>query len=125
MTFIAGRWWHNPRTVKGVLLAVAVLLSGCYGLPTTPKPPAGCGFPDGTHFAFIGMASETELGFPNGDWHIGRWWVSSEWLPWVGHGIPGYVIPPPSPKACGVFPDSMAFLSLPRDWHPPFDASSS
>jgi hypothetical protein len=117
--------------VKGVLLAVAILLSGCYGLPTTPLPPAGCPFPEGTHFSFIGKASEADLGFPNGDWHVADWWVSSERLPWVGHGLPkpgapDMRIPPPSPLACGVFPDgSMALGNLPLDWHPPFDAISS
>jgi hypothetical protein len=108
------------------MVAVAVLLTACSGLPTTPRAPAGCGFPEGTHFAFIGTATAAALGLPNGDTQVGRWWVSSERLPWVGHGFAGYPIPPPSPKACGVFDDgSMAFQSLPLDWHPPFDAFSS
>jgi len=108
------------------MLAVAVALSGCYGLPTTPKPPVDCGFPEGTHFAFIGMASEADLGFPNGDRHVGQWWVSSERLPYSAPLPAGRPIPPPSPKACGVFDDgSMAIGNVPLDWHPPFDAVSS
>jgi hypothetical protein len=126
MTLIAGRWWHNPRTVKGVLLAVAIVLSGCYGLPTTPLAPGDCGFPPGTHFSFIGKASRAELGFPNGDSLVAEWWVSSERLPWVGHWKANMPIPPPSPQACGAFPDgSIGLQILPLDWHPPFDAVSS
>src|SRR4026207_1991011 len=102
MTFIAGRWWHNPRSVKGSLLIVAVLLSGCYGLPTGPRPPDGaCPFPPGTHFAFIGDASGAALGIPGASGGVGHWWVSSErisqtWRPGPPSTLRDLVgIPPP------------------------------
>ena len=108
------------------MLAVAVLLSSCYGLPTTPHAPAGCDFPEGTHFAFIGNASRADLRFPGGDSQVADWWVTSERLPWVHLWKASTPVPPPSPQACGVFPDgSIGVQILPLDWHPPFDAVSS
>ena len=108
------------------MLIVAVLLSGCYGLPTTPPAPAGCGFPEGTHFAFIGTASRADLGFPQDDSLVAKWWVSSERLPWTGHWKANTPPPPLSRQACGFFPGgSIGIQLLPLDWHPPFDASSS
>jgi hypothetical protein len=119
MTFIAGRWWHNPRTVKGSLLAVAVLLSGCYGLPTTPMPPAACHFPDGTHFVFIGEASAAALGIPEGSEHIGRFWVSSERVSQLWRPKPSTApVPVPSRQACGVFSDDTEIYGIPENWQP-------
>ena len=119
--------------MKGSLLIVAVLLSGCYGLPTGPKPPNGeCPFPPGTHFAFIGEASGAALGIPGARGASGKWWVSSErisqtWRP----GPPGTLrdlvgIPPPMRVACAIFDDGSGEVgTVPDNWHPPFDASSS
>lgn len=118
MTFIAGRWWHNPRTVKGVLLAVAVLLSGCYGLPTTPAAPAECHFPQGTHWAFVGMASAAALGLSGGSGDLGRFWVSSERVSQAWRPLPPNVpIPPPSRHACGILPNGdTEIYSVPPNW---------
>jgi hypothetical protein len=128
MTFIAGRWWHNRPTVKGVLVVVAVVLSGCYGLPTGPRPPDGtCPFPPVTHFAYIGDASGAALGIPGASGRVRHWWVSSErltqrWRPL----LPNVPIPPPMRTACGISDDGSGEIgTVPDDWHPPFDAGNS
>jgi hypothetical protein len=125
MTFIAGRWWHNRPTVKGVLLVVVVVLSGCYGLPTTPAAPADCDIREGTHFAFVGSAVGYELGLSSVDPRVARWWVTSERFQYRGP-IPIGHSPPFLPIACGIYPDGTYVVeAVQNDWHPPFDASSS
>jgi hypothetical protein len=126
MTFMRGRWWHNPRTVKGSLLVVAALLPSCSGLPTTLRAPPDCGFPDGTHFAFFGTTNAAGLGLSVGNEQVGRWWVSSERIPWRLPTPASLPLPAPARRACGLFDDgSIVFQALPIDWHPPFDAVSS
>jgi hypothetical protein len=124
MTFIAGRWWHNRRAVKGSILAIAVLLSACYGLPTEPRPPNGqCFFPPGTHFAFIGVTSGAALGLSGESGAVGRWWVSSERVSqWWRPLPPNVPTPPPSRQACGIFTDgSVEMTGVPENWHLPFN----
>ena len=119
--------------MKGVLLMVAVLLSGCYGLPTEPRPPKDtmCPFPPGTHFAFIGDGSGVSLGIPGGDIKTGHWWVSSERISQTWRPIPSTArdlvgVLPPMRVACGIFDDGSGEVgTVPDNWHPPFDASSS
>jgi hypothetical protein len=114
--------------VKGSLLAVAVLLAGCSGLPTEPRPPNGaCPFPPDTHFAFIGIASGAALGIPGATGAIGRWWIGSERISQRWRPLPRNVpVPPPMRTACGLFDDGSSEIgTVPDNWHPPFDASSS
>jgi hypothetical protein len=126
MTFMRGRWWHNPRVVKGSMLAVAMLLTACSGLPTTPLPPAGtCEFPSGTHFAFFGTTNAAGLGLSTDTAHVGRWWVTSERLLWRFPYPAGLPLPPPARQACGLLDDgSVVIQRVPENWHAPLDASS-
>ena len=109
------------------MLAVVLILSACTALPTGPVAPI-CSFPEGTHFAYIGVSSAKALGLPGGDPTGGHYWVTSERVPFGSHpvSIPlGASVPPISRQACGVFENGgVVFIpGVPDNWHPPFDAA--